>query len=345
MNLKSGYILIFSMIMIAGAVGIITTVLFKAMSQSGRSTVMLDRVQARMLALSGLEIAMSELFVKESELEKAQAKFIKKINKWKTYNFNDQVAPKSSVSIYISSESGKLNLNDFQYWFVLDGKSIDPEDLFESQKLQEVAKKGEKIISKISEAVRKFSPAVKLLTDVNKKIQSQIDIIKILEDANYKLYLEDATDLYGQSFRADLKFDLFRAPQEFDSIVLTDLFTGISSSIKDHENPTVQLWGLSKSLIKIFGSNSIDLESKSEDELKKIFKDAKTFSELYAGGILELYNNENTKSFFSSKFEPEVFSVLSYGSVGLSKCKLFALLKRDRSSKDIRYKITKIYWI
>ena len=133
---KPGYIIMLTLLIIAAAVALITAVVRESFSYQRQVKSMQDRVRARMLALSSLELVRSQIsFIppkkkeekgqqqegpvkkeKEETMPQEQQyalKLVPLLNKWHTVELTPGTdAVEGSLSYYIASEDGKINLEN-----------------------------------------------------------------------------------------------------------------------------------------------------------------------------------------------------------------------------------------
>lgn len=363
---KNGYILILSLMIIALAVTLVTYIFYVGSVQMPYSHTMINREKAKLLALSGLQIAIAKLSqeveIKEESkkpnssespgkqaenkkaeptpLDQAAQKLIKEIvptlNRWQTFALKQEYdGIDGIIKICMGCESGKLDLNA---WYDFE------KHIFKGDKAkQEIIKK--------------------LITEFFKRIGKEdlyAEFEKFLKARQYRL--DDVTELLRASGFIAFKDAIFypgpvkEKEEEKDKIpvYLTDIFTVWSGK------QTVEPWLLSHSMCGLVGvkqTTTVDVESRKkavEQVIKDVKIDAqwatdwkKLLSPLYGVELSAL--PKSIELIFDTKFEPKIFSVLSYGIVGEVTQKMLAILERneEKNDKKLAYKviIKKLYWL
>jgi type II secretory pathway component PulK len=132
---KPGYIIMLTLLIIAAAVALISAVVSQAFSYQRQARLVREKAQARMLILSSLELASSKLShviekekeekkkAEEPEAQKKEAldplqkwllEVLPVLNRWQKFEFKEETDElEGSVSLYITSEDGKINLRSF----------------------------------------------------------------------------------------------------------------------------------------------------------------------------------------------------------------------------------------
>lgn len=307
---------------------------------------MIDREKARQLAYSGIHLAMSQLAMaseqeKKEEQSKEQGKpvatcsdgkqFIKTmytiLNTWQDFSLKRSIdGIDGKISIAIGCEDGKINLNsvyDFkEHKFVGEGKAEG-----DMKKIMQL------IFAQLKE-------------------QTNVDMFdefeKFMKEREYPL--NDVTELLLIKNFDWFKDKLFYEPsreKKTAPLYLTDLFTIWTNQ------PGFDLWLLSPSLQQLFGFKKPD--TINTEELLKLFKDSISLPQDGINIVKALYNADYNKiaktisPLIRTTFEPKVFSVVSYGTIGAVTVRLLALVERvKKESKEATgytLSIRKIYSI
>ncbi len=115
---KSGYILVTALFIISLASIFVTSLLQKTLSYDRLSRTLLRQQQARMLALSGIEVARAQLSnpykldEKDKEAIDANITPFLYVDQMQTFTLTEEKdGIKGRIKIHISSEQGKINLN------------------------------------------------------------------------------------------------------------------------------------------------------------------------------------------------------------------------------------------
>jgi hypothetical protein len=361
-----GYILVFSLMMIALVMIMVTGVVQRARVHAIVMKTSLDREKARLLALSGLEFAKSRLAnPPEPEQKKEggttqtpsaedptqQARDFLAITlpflaTWQNFTVEGGAHTYGTVKICIGCESGKINLNtlyDFsKHQIAGQGDTQRERKLFLEQVCTALEKQqgGKELFQKLS----------KFLQECDYPLNDPTEILSIPEfDTVFQnnLFFEPRT-----SNEQTPEQKLIKEPTkpEVRPLCLMDIFTIWSS------DATLEPWLLSPSLKQIFGFKQPGKTDEAiiKQALQKFTINAswskdwdQTLGLLYGKDFASL--SKPVASLLSTKFEPMVFSVVSYGSVKASTQKLYAIVERKRSSdKDgplYEILVKRLYWL
>jgi hypothetical protein len=312
------------------------------------------RERAKMLALSGVELAMSQLYVKKPEQKKGEGgkgaqdkkggqpaqkpnevgilfqQIFPVLNRWQSKTFNSpQQGLDGEIKFYIACEDGKLNLNN----------------LYDFEKQQFKGNKQEQ------ELFRKtFLGKLKSVAHIDG------DLFIGLEKLFKKNRLNDVTQLLERPEYHDFINKVFIKPggQDKPDIVLTDIFTTWT------QEQGVNPWFFSQSMDDLFGlqgaaRDSINARKEAMKNWTKLFKPQASWQKDWDTTLGKVYGvqlktlPQKVDSMFLTKFVPKTFSVVSYGIVGEITQKVFAIVVRSGNSNDtygdVPYKIVKLYWI
>ena len=381
---QQGYILILSLMFISLIVMLSTSIFYKGRIHSGYAKQMLDRESAKMLAFSGLQIAMTQLSMQEEKKDngkkesqktsltekpkEGQARqkgatnssalwtdneakdFIKNIlpflYQWQIFKLAEQdYGVGGVVKICIGAEEGKFDLNQ-----VFD---------FERKKfVGEGQKEGDfkKVFSELFKKMGTFVKAKDLPQYFEAYLTKKQRFEKNLKNRQNKLY--DVTEFLGQEGFESFSDKVFFEPIEIKkgaakktnpTIYWTDMFTIWSGAQK------INPWFISTSLKRILGFNETKIDKKKAERLVRNFKTNLSFpsdwDQLFAPIFGKKYKDlaRWVKPLFDTKFGPKFFNVLSYGTVGKVTQKIFAIIERKKVTRDkktfVEFEIKKFYWI
>jgi hypothetical protein len=370
MKKNNAYVLLFTLSIMT----LITVITFQLMRNvfvgSHFDKTMIHREHAEMLALGGVNLAISQLTikkdpkkdsteesaeVKKTKQEKKLKEFLYKVlphlNKWQVFELNEKHdGIDGEVKFCITSENGKININDA---FDFKKKEFKPEykKLLESLVINRKTPKGK---------------VLKQLTDFFKKRKKKIYDVSQLQEAIPQL----DSFFYEPPERTEKTKDARPNPQ----VTLQDLFTVWASKIEP-----LFLSDASCALFNLKRPIAYDAE-KMKDRFKRVVDqfNPKITANLndYWNMLQTIYtkkplNIEEYKNIFSSKFEPKVYSVLSSGKVGDVEQKLLAIIEKqpeeaikekknkkeeivelkkekEKNKKPLflkHFKILKIYWL
>ena len=322
-----GYALILAITVIAAIMMLITGVVGQVVVFGRLTSALVDREQARMLALSGVQIAIGQLSQKSEEKkgQSATALEIKKIgpfiNRWQKFTFSEESdGVDGACEIYLASEQGKVNINAL---YDFEQRKFIKNDQINGEKLLQI------IGEKIPQVKDQFTDIVgELLKKRNRPVQ---DLTELLTDKKFKKI-------------APL---LFVSPEQ--AITIFDLLT------LETKNPQIQPWVLSQSLNTVLGLKNHDKSDK--DTFQKLSEQSNTMSDtvpwtqkwdkLLAPMYGKQYSNlvPEVRNLFAQEFETSIFSVVSYGKLGNVMVKLYAILQKIEEKSIVHYCIKKIYWL
>ncbi len=210
---KPGYIILLTLLVIAAIVAMLTTVVHQSFSFQRQARIAQDKARARMLALSSLEIAASQLSTVVVEEEKQEKDAPKKedqekktqdvlepvqkwllkvlpfINHWQTIVVNED-GLEGTIKLYLACEEGKFNLAAFKQESIAQKEAQKkPDD--KKQDTQQQDKKKKKTDEKETER-----GALQALDELFKKVHdtSMYEAFKRLM-TDYKRRPENPTEL------------------------------------------------------------------------------------------------------------------------------------------------------
>ena len=364
---KQSYVLIFTLSIMT----LITVITFQLMHNVFVGTnfdkTMINREHAEMLALGGINLAISQLTIREEQKNKDQEikdesqkpnekvfkQFLKRIlphlNRWQVFTLNEKYEGfAGEIKLCITSEDGKININEA---FDFEKKEFKQEykKLLESLSIRGKTANGE---------------ILKKLTAFFKKRNKKIDDISQIQEVLPQLDIF----FYEPPVRTKKQSKAFQNQR----VALQDLFTICSS------NGKIEPLFLSDSVCSIFrlkrpkAYDSEKMKTKFKHLIEKLTPDTTQNTDEHWNILKPIYNKtpqglDNYKNIFSPKFEPKVYSVLSSGKVDNVEQRLLAIIKKvDISQKENQqekievkkekgkdkkplfpkqFKILKIYWL
>lgn len=347
-NASKGFILVLTLIILSIMVIMVTQLFNRGRTHLYFIRTMIDREQAKLLALGGVHLAMSQLAVPPPEEEKdgktppekekqdPNIVFLKKnlpsLNLWQEFNLKQEVdGIEGSLKLCINSEDGKIDINEL---FDFSTKKF----------LNEGAKTNDskKALTTI------FSSAKKFLN--NKDLFEPFE--KFLKQRQYMLH--DVTELLTiEEFQNVFKDNVFYEPptstkKEQRPVYLTDIFTIWSG------NPTMNPWLLSDSIRALFTlkrSEPSDIHER-EKQVEQLLKSLKSVSgdlkTVWEQSLEKLYAKEfkallsDLTGLFANKFHAATFSVLSYGTIGKITQKVLAIIE---TQDHVKFIVKKLYWL
>ncbi len=355
---SKGYILILTLLITATATVVVTYIFNRGIIYVPFMQIMINREKAKMIAIGSIQIIASQLTYQEKEKtqstiekqtkqipndngKKLLTRILPTLNRWQTFQLKENIeGVDAQLRICLMCEEGKINLNriyDFsQHKFHGQGKKQGDWKKF----LQEVFQRIEKI---------------------NKGKDLFPSLEKFLRKQQYPL--NDVTELLTIKSFAIFKNNLFyEPPSKFEKekvqikhpLYLTDIFT-ISS-----RKAMLEPWLFSDSIDRLFGlkqTNFGDIQQRKQmvNQWLKNFKKTTKWGQDWNIQLKPVYEKElqslppGINSIFSTTFEPKIFSILSYATVGNITQRLFVIVERIKSSQNGQtvydVKIRKLYWL
>jgi hypothetical protein len=343
-----GFILVLTLIILSIMVIMVTQLFNRGRTHLYFTRTMIDREQAKLLALGGIQLAMSQLSIppeQEKESVGTEAKKEKKdnnvvflqknlatLNLWQEFTLKEDIDGMNGiVKFCISSEDGKIDINQ-----IFD---------FSSKKfLNEGAANNDtkKALTALFASAKKFLD--------NKDLFEPFE--KFLKQRQYKL--RDVTELLTiEEFQNVFKDNVFYEPptstkKEQRPVYLTDIFTIWSGQ------PAMNPWLLSDSIRALFTlkrsepSDIHDREKQTEQLLKNVKSVSGDLKTVWEQSLEKLYAKEfkalpsDITVLFAKKFNAKTFSVLSYGTVGKITQKVLALIE---TQDYVKFMVNKLYWL
>jgi len=364
---KSGYVMIFTLIMISLLAALVTYLANRTIPYVSYTAAILEREKAKLLALGGIQMGLSQLAwaaaepegkkkksadSKDQQTEKPEEqdkRFLQTIlphlNRWQKFSLTKQQdGIDGEIQFAIMCEDGKLNINeiyDFEkHAFIGKGGKAD-EDF-------------EKIMEPFFKELEKKSGGKELFKS----------FATFMKNREYKL--NDVTELLTVKAFEPFKNKLFYEPplpgtketptqeQKKPTLYLADIFT-VWSGGKE-----IQPWLLSNSMCGLLNLDVVkagDLEKRKKNIKKGLeqFKPQAKWEDDWDKELAPIYGkNFNIvpkfiKPLLATRFGPTVFSVLSYGKVGEVTQRFLAIIEKGRPSQeqDGRANVTirKLYWL
>lgn len=372
---KPGYIVILAVMIIAAMTALVTSVINRVMVYTKLQYVLADREQARLLALSGVQIALAQLSAEQAkeinnkkepekkaamnisgpkpEEKAAQFKTVLPLlNKWQQFAFaEDQGGVAGACEIYIAAEQGKINLNalydfkkkqfvapDVQKKSAQAGVVAKPQNATSGMQNQVPAIDGLKILQAIGDQLpMKGQIFAEAVGDVFKaRGRPLVDVTELLSDKKF------------QKMR-DMLFVTPEKEGKQERLALLDIFT-VETNIEPKNG--LQPLVISRSLGLVLQLKALDkVDKKNMDKLLEQVKALQVpvawqqkwdqlLSPVYGKQYSALSNE--IKQLFATEFETLTFSVLCYGKFKNTLVKVYAVLARNHADE---YCIKKLYWL
>ncbi len=354
---QQGYIMVLTLMIIGISVILVTQLFNRARVHRAFVHTITTQEQARTVALSGIAIAQDLLFVapkKQKPLRQAQGErgdkqqkqqkksnpekeFLQKLltflNRWQIFELQKkQDGIKATLSLYISCEDGKINLNQIY--------DFEKKKFFGEGQPQGDYKK---IMTELLQKIPPSSPQLfrSLGTYLNQRGFKINDTTELLNNNEWAAKFAD---------EVFTKFVPKGVRNEKPAIYLTDLFTIFTPS------KTVNPWVVSNSLSTLLEFRSLaQLESPERKEIikngTKEFTSTANWKTDWNKTVQKIYQKnfnslpKSLHSMWSTEFELTTFSVIVRATVGSLSQSIFAILTKQKTDTRVSYEIEKIYWI
>ncbi|HXW85982.1 MAG TPA: hypothetical protein VEK38_01425 [Candidatus Bathyarchaeia archaeon] len=356
---KQGYILVFTLIIIAITTALATYVYNRGIIFFSYTSTILDQERARQLALGGVNIAYAQLNYQEKKDEKEkkgvadtggekeekkdseEKAFLKRLlptlNRWQEYSFSeDKDGLDGTVRFCVVCEQGKININsmyDFQkHAFIGDEKE---------------EKGGNKVI--VQNICSRLEKELKI-----KDLFASLE--QFLKKREYPL--NDITELLAikdfVSFKGALYYDPPQTKEKQYPLYLTDIFTVYSPDEK------IEPWLLSDSVCGICGLGRVQFDDgqkrkKMVQEWTKPFTESTNWKDQWATILKPMYEKElqslpeGIDSIFSTTFSPTCFSIIAEAVVGKAARRIWVVCERHKKEEqektEYEMRIKRIYWL
>lgn len=381
-NSKSGYILVLTLMIISILIIVVTGVFYNTIAQIAFTKTIVDREKAKVLALSGIQLAVSKLTLPEAPEKKEESNSKKEVpkeskskqllkrilpilNRWQVITLQENTEGiDGEIKICITSEDGKINLNQlFDYKthkFLNDNKTQQKsndkdKDNPQSNELAKVNTENKPTLKDDEQpktSGRLFLQAI--FNGMNEYVKTK-DLFSDLQSflQKRKFPLNDITELVTIPKFSYFQNNLFYEPAMSKDlkrpIYLTDIFTTWTNSEK------VQPWLFSDSLRAVLGLKRVKFNDENEinqlvDEWLKNFNETSNWQVDWDKSLKPVYGKDfkslskNIQSFLADKFAPKIFSVISYGTVGVITQRLIVILELNSKNNENNYSIKRLYW-
>jgi hypothetical protein len=356
---ESGYILILTTFIVATSILLISFVVSRVATYRQLTKISAEKESARLIARSGIDIAMSQLMIfaqkqeqqqakkqdakkpdqtkqdqsKETEEgdEKSKADFVlKTLNKWQSFDLTEKhESMDATCEIYITSEQGKININNLYDFGQKQFKVLGTTD-------------GKKVLEFIADRLKPT------FESQGKKI----DLLHLIEQAlrEHGGPLDDISQILTPQDSEILQERLFPSKDQKDRITLFDIFT----TAKTQGLHPLAVTPSTKLLIGLKTPGKDAKEKPSNGQIDNILnKQIRDWKREWEPTLAALYGTnyasipEPIKSLFANKFETNLFFVVSYGKVGSITEKVAALIEKNQTgtTKEKPFIIRKLYWL
>lgn len=356
---KRGFILISTFMFLSVLMIVVMRIYYKGSLYNLFIPAMTKQMQAKKLALSGVQIALAQLSLqdttivpipededkkKKSDDPKERRKNLLKTlwyvqNRWQTFKLDEDIdGIEGDIGICITCEDGKIPLGALI--------NYDKRSFVKSQGKPN-AVDGEDLLKLVFDKMKPFTKDMDLLGSLQreiKKLKFQFnDVGELLKIKEFKVL---RNNLYYQPLAQVQDEEKQPRPE----IYLADLFT------LWNDKPTVDPLLLSPSVRLVLGLGYPNGKAKVGLEAAEKLVEKFSFSHSSWEKDWDTYLQPQYKKDFKSlskliqpllslKFGPRVFSVLCYGKLGRVQQKLIAVIERSFTKEGEVFSVKKLYWI
>jgi hypothetical protein len=360
-----GYLLVYTLLSITIAMGIITIALSRVTVFTAMSQLIVTRAQARQLALGGIVLAISQLTIPEEKNEKPKPEFsgqdkkkeepsedpekkelvrlLTLLNRWRMIKLLQQRdGIQGTIQFCITSEEGKIAINEL-YDFEKKKFVGEAEKKAGDQNQQQIPETtSSALVEKAMNIKEQMPDGRKVLDMICMTIRSRMggsasvgEIEGLFKKRNRPL--DDVTQLFELPGFSAFKHAVFIQPPEQQkqeknekALYLTDLFTVARSS------PQIDPWLFSDSvraLLDLARVKQTDPNMLTPEQLKQL-KTQINWPTEWDTFLKSLYGKDYASlpkqitPFFKPKFEGKHFAITTYGTVGKVTVKYYAIIER-----------------
>lgn len=342
-----GYILLLALSMLSLIMVLVTGLFNRATPFVFFDATIIKREKAKQLALSGLQIAMSQLQAavpdkkdaqngalpgtnadkgpsKESQQQEALFKaLIPTLNNWQKFALTEPLdGIKATIEICVTCEQGKIDINE-----VFDFKT--KKFLNEGKPQGDMRKMMQSLFTKLAPFASDknlFAVFEKFLKQRHSKLQEVTQLLQIKE----------FEEVFGsrQFFEPPIKNNEPGAKGKKQAVYLTDLFTIWS------QESTASAWVLTDALCAVFGftrvsANDANIRKQMVTQaVEQKALAATTVDAAWPKGLQTVYGKDlaaipaEIKPLLNPSFEPDTFGILCRGTTGNISQKIFAIIER-----------------
>ncbi len=351
-----GFILIFTLLFISLSVGMVTYLFVKGQVYAPFMRAMIDREKARSLALSGAQVALSQLTyfpatekkqenraktdTSNAPLKRLLERVMPNLNRWQQFKLTqDADGIDAQLRICVAAECGKININqlyDFKK-HAFKGEGNPKEDM--KKVMQEVCA----LLQKTTGQTELFAALESFLKKRSYKLNDVTELLTEKSFAPFRraLFYEPptASDAKGKrpSFYLTDLFTTWSQTSAIDPLLLSDSVCGLfdfkRAQAGDEENR--------KSVVQDMLKNA-PLQNPTAEQIKKLM------TPLYGKDFTTL--PKSIHSILRLAGEPLVFCVLSSATVNEVTQRAYAIIEcadAQESEGTISFagKIKKVYWL
>lgn len=365
---KEGYVIPTTMIIIATAIALLTSLMQRSFYFQETSAFEFKRQRVRLLAMSGIQIAMAQIALilpkKEAEEEKKQNKESKEedsrkltpvqewilqlmpiMNTWQTFKLTEESdGIVGEIKLYIACEQGKFNIS--QMYGILSAKQGTAKETQDKKNEQ-----GKQPAKKAAGPTQNWAQTVSSLLEKSSISGLSSSLTKFKE--KMRRAPDDPLELLDQEVGKMFKDALFPTEDGKSEgkkpLYLMDLFTAAT------KNEKLNPWLLSSSVCSLLGLNV----NREKFDIKSKIKEVKPFtnwSQQWNKLLEPLYGKKydaiakEISALFAPSFDASICSVICRVESQGNAQKVYAVLEKTVppdgiSPKSMVFKIKRMYWL
>jgi hypothetical protein len=341
---RSGFILVFALILTSLAVFLITFIASRSMLFLPYTQFMIQQQKATVLALGGIQLGLSQIAQEKKEDQTqpatqsnqspAPAKndsndilmtVLPIINRWQIIKLTEKVEGiDGEIKLCITCEDGKFNINEL-YDFTKHEFVTSANPAIDAKKvMQEICTRIEQKMG----GKNLFAGFEKFLKERQYRVNDVTELLTIKEFEIFK----------NAVFEEPLHKEVNKQ-QKSPALVLTDLFTVWS------RKKTIDPWLLTNTTSRIFGLRSVDqtdeqVRKKTVQEVVKSAKNQYNWAIDWAQFMRPFYEKEYSAlpahigSMLSTSVKPQSFSIAAHATVGQNTVRLLAIVERVATTEQ-----------
>lgn len=359
---KPGFILISTFMMLSVAVIIGMRIYYKGSLYNLFIPVVTKQMQAKKLALSGIQIALAQLSLNDTKIvpsndddeekkkkdldpQERRKNLLKTLlhvqNRWQVFKLEEAIdGVEGTVALCITCEDGKIPLSaliDYKKRTFLKPQGGSALNQFD----------GEELLKFLFEKIKPFAKGYDLFDSLEAFIKTMSyrlnDIGELLKIKEFKtlrnnLYYkpfskaqDEGDSLRPQIYLADL-FTLWNDKPTVDPLLFSPSVR-LAFDLRYPTEKTEVSLDAAQELVEKFPFSHSSWEKDWDTYLKPLYKkEYKNLSKLI-------------QPLLSSKFGPRVFSVLCYGKLGHIQQRLLAIVERSFTKEGEVFSVKRLYWV
>lgn len=338
-----GYMILLTLMLSAVGITTMTYIAHRAVVYEPLMRVAVQKEKAAALALSGIQVALSQLAGQKLEEDVALSldtrmlnMLLPRLGRWQEFSLKEkQDGIDGTIKICIVSEDGKFDINavyDFK-----TKKFVGEQETQEDKNYKKILETLLTRVGSLMGAENLFPALEKFLRKRDSKLNDVTELLTIKEFEPFKHFVVYEPDKDKQKCALLDLFTVWNGTTKLNAWLLSFSIQHSIGEMKDQEKKVIKDDAQIKKIIDMYKPNFTVAQAWEQ-----------VFSPLYAIPLASL--SSYAQGVLDTKFGPTAFSVLSYGVVGKTIQKLLAIvtLKKEPSSEsDAAYSVVikKLYWL